>query len=450
MSVLAACVFSLFWGAVVWVLPAATGGGRPASLWSPGMLLAAITALVFPSMIFAAGWQWPLQEMFVAAHTAKTGVELLAMADVASRSVVPPAWKAPGLQSVLVGLYVAGVALAVARQAFATLRIFLIVRGARHVAVTRDRRKLLLTERSVAPFAVGGPPAAIVLPEAMLGALPREQIDLIVAHEEAHLRHRDPFVSQCLALLCAIFWFNPFLKDLVGRWRCASELRADGDALNGADADVRKAYAQALVDALRAWSNPIPVSFTSRNARSDKLRIRAIIKGFEFAARGRTRLLAGCTVLMLTAAGTAGALTANTAASTTLEDFIPGGWVTSAYGVKRKNLRVHTGIDVAARRGTEIVTPTDALVTQATDLFRGNPRWGKAVVLEFDGDVVVWLTHLDSYTVSPGDKVTAGQVIGTVGSTGQSTGPHVHVEMYKNNRRVDPVTIWPFLKKDAR
>ncbi|MCY6383314.1 M23/M56 family metallopeptidase [Hoeflea prorocentri] len=451
MSILAACLFSLVWAAAVWALAASTGGDRFRTVWSPGLLLAVIAASVLPCVVFVIGWQWPFERTISASGPiGMAGEEFRAISGIADRTVLVSGGSALQLESIVVALYLSGVAWTAVRQVYGTVRVLLVLRSAQALGHTPGGWPLRATDRPVPPFAVGGPMASVVMPEGMLKALSKGQMAAIVAHEESHLRHRDPLVSQCLTVLGIVFWFNPFVKDLIGRWRSAVELRADSDALKHAGSIERRAYAQVLIGALRGGVNPLPVSFSSRNIRNDKMRISAIVKGFEFDRAGRARLFACCAALMLLAAGTAGALSANTGAATTLEEFISGGRVVSAYGVKRKNLRVHTGVDVAARLGTEILAPNDALVTQATDLFRGNPRWGKAVVLEFEDDVVVWLTHLDSYTVSPGDRVAAGQVIGTVGSTGQSTGSHVHVETYKDARRVDPVTIWPFLQQAAK
>jgi murein DD-endopeptidase MepM/ murein hydrolase activator NlpD len=51
--------------------------------------------------------------------------------------------------------------------------------------------------------------------------------------------------------------------------------------------------------------------------------------------------------------------------------------------------------------------------------------------------------HLDSYTVRAGQSVTQGTQIATVGSSGKSTGPHVHIETYQNGTRLDPQGVWP-------
>lgn len=128
-----------------------------------------------------------------------------------------------------------------------------------------------------------------------------------------------------------------------------------------------------------------------------------------------------------------------------LDNFVANGKIVSAFGIKRVGLRDHTGIDIAAEHGTPILAPTDAVVVEAKDLFRGEPRYGKTVVLEFENGLTAWFAHLDSYSVQEGDRVKAGETFATVGTTGQPKRPHLHVETYQDHQLVDPRSVWAFL-----
>ena len=68
-------------------------------------------------------------------------------------------------------------------------------------------------------------------------------------------------------------------------------------------------------------------------------------------------------------------------------------------------------------------------------------------MIETKGNVLTVFTHLDGYNVEAGQKVAKGTQIATVGSTGKSTGPHVHIETYKDGTRVDPQSIWDLAAK---
>ncbi|MGI8537893.1 MAG: M23 family metallopeptidase [Mycobacteriales bacterium] len=115
-------------------------------------------------------------------------------------------------------------------------------------------------------------------------------------------------------------------------------------------------------------------------------------------------------------------------------DFVrPGtGRLTSPYG--RRWGRLHAGIDLAAGMGAPI-----RAVTKATVLSAGNEGgYGRVIrLLHADGTVSVY-AHMSTLDVSKGDKVTAGEQIGREGSTGNSSGPHLHFEIRINDAPVNP------------
>ena len=85
----------------------------------------------------------------------------------------------------------------------------------------------------------------------------------------------------------------------------------------------------------------------------------------------------------------------------------------------------HTGLDFAAPSGTPIMSVANGVVTSAG--YEG--AYGNQTVVTLEDGTEIWYNHQTSYTVSVGDNVIAGQVIGYVGSTGNSTGPHLHLEV---------------------
>lgn len=107
------------------------------------------------------------------------------------------------------------------------------------------------------------------------------------------------------------------------------------------------------------------------------------------------------------------------------------------YGVRD----VHRGMDVPAPAGTPIYAAADGVVST-------NNHWsyGISVKLSHGNGVATIYGHMSQRFVNNGDYVTQGQLIGQVGSTGNSTGNHLHFEVNVNNT---PVSAWPYLKKDA-
>ncbi len=124
---------------------------------------------------------------------------------------------------------------------------------------------------------------------------------------------------------------------------------------------------------------------------------------------------------------------------------LPGGRITSGYGVSRTywyNGRlisdIHWGTDIAAPTGTPIKAANSGKVVIAG---WNNQGYGNLIVIEHPGGIRTYYAHLSQISVSVGQQVTSGAVIGRVGSTGQSTGPHLHIEVrvapyqHKTNNR---------------
>ncbi|WP_298124361.1 M23 family metallopeptidase [Brevundimonas sp.] len=123
---------------------------------------------------------------------------------------------------------------------------------------------------------------------------------------------------------------------------------------------------------------------------------------------------------------------------------IAGGYrMSSSFGFRRHPIsgyrRMHQGIDFAAGTGTPIVAPADGVVVEAR-------RWGgygNWLRIRHSNGLESGYAHLSRYGsgIRPGQRVRQGQVIAYVGSTGASTGPHLHYEIWRNGQRVNPAGI---------
>jgi murein DD-endopeptidase MepM/ murein hydrolase activator NlpD len=98
---------------------------------------------------------------------------------------------------------------------------------------------------------------------------------------------------------------------------------------------------------------------------------------------------------------------------------------------------MHTGIDYPAPAGTGVAAAGRGCVQSAG--FDGG-GYGNLVVIEHRAGMTSWYAHLDSISVEPGQCLVAGNVIGTVGSTGNSTGPHLHFELRLRGAAIDPLS----------
>ena len=119
---------------------------------------------------------------------------------------------------------------------------------------------------------------------------------------------------------------------------------------------------------------------------------------------------------------------------------VPGA-VSSNYGMRRHPIlgykRMHRGMDFKARHGQPIYAVSDGTVALAGR----NGGHGNYVKLSHGGGLQTGYSHMSRIAVRSGQRVSRGQVIGYVGSTGLSTGPHLHYEVYQNGRTVNPAGI---------
>jgi murein DD-endopeptidase MepM/ murein hydrolase activator NlpD len=116
------------------------------------------------------------------------------------------------------------------------------------------------------------------------------------------------------------------------------------------------------------------------------------------------------------------------------------GWLTSAFMQERVHpllhlARPHEGIDVTAKMGTEIEAPAAGIVSDV----KWQEGYGNMITLDHGYGLVTRYAHCSKILVARGQRVKRGQVIAWVGSTGISTGPHLHYEVWVNGKPVNPM-----------
>lgn len=117
------------------------------------------------------------------------------------------------------------------------------------------------------------------------------------------------------------------------------------------------------------------------------------------------------------------------------------GKVSGAFGKRRvfngQPRKPHSGEDFAAPKGTEIRSSTEGVVALVGDFF----FTGKSVFLDHGLGLYSMFFHLETIKVRQGDRIERGQILGTVGSSGRATGPHLHWGMRLNGARVNPLSF---------
>jgi len=118
------------------------------------------------------------------------------------------------------------------------------------------------------------------------------------------------------------------------------------------------------------------------------------------------------------------------------------GIITGVYGSQRilngKPKWPHYGIDIAAKQGTQIKSSATGIVTMAEDDLYYT---GGTIIMDHGHGISTIYSHLENVLVSVGDKINQGDIIGTVGSTGRSTGPHLDFRINWFQTRLDPMSV---------
>jgi murein DD-endopeptidase MepM/ murein hydrolase activator NlpD len=123
------------------------------------------------------------------------------------------------------------------------------------------------------------------------------------------------------------------------------------------------------------------------------------------------------------------------------------GWLSSYFGVRKDPFTgmpaMHKGVDFAGEEGADVVATGAGVVTWADKRF----GYGNLIEIDHGEGIVTRYGHNKSLLVDVGERVTKGQVISKMGSTGRSTGPHVHYEVLKRGKQIDPL---PYVYRKAK
>ncbi|MHA4870861.1 M56 family metallopeptidase [Duganella sp. PWIR1] len=329
--------------------------------------------------------------------------------------------------------------------------------------ITRHKLTVLRTDAAISPMLIGVRRPRLLLPS-HLDALTREQQQMIVAHELHHWRARDPLCLAIAACLQLIFWFNPALRWMSTQMAWALELNCDQHVLAGRPQQQRKQYAAAL---LQQWTTAAPAGAVAFGGTTIAARLRYMqLDSLPTLNATIAWMIAAALAAVLALTAMLQPALAFTAPSPMNPDAAPPAaavaappehWrapldkvrVTSFFGVIRSVLPTpHKGIDFAAVKGTPVHATAAGTVIAAGPIAENGGRYGNTVIIDHGGEQSLY-AHLDSIAVVPGQRLTAGQRIGTVGASGFATGPHLHLEMRRDGKIVDPASRFANLDTNA-
>jgi beta-lactamase regulating signal transducer with metallopeptidase domain len=332
-----------------------------------------------------------------------------------------------------------------------------VERWRRELGVSRTVR-LLVSDSVRSPFTLGALSPAIVLPDDSVKTCPSALLDCAIAHEMAHIRRWDDVALQIQAVITALYFFHPVAWFAANRMRNEADRVCDGVVLaRGGIAP--SVYGRSLLaflgsrdDPHGSWSASPAFAATVRHVRK---RIESIMQSSHDTTR---TFLPSVAVLVLglfllpMATGRAApdseqpdrlpSILRTDGQDLVLLNPLPGARVASPFGqrasVASGTSRQHTGVDLVALRGTPVRAAAGGTVEFAASGYAEQAVRGNVVVIDHGRGYKTYYGQLDSIGVNEGQRVAAGEQVGTVGSTGVSSGPHLHFEVWRRDTPVNP------------
>jgi murein DD-endopeptidase MepM/ murein hydrolase activator NlpD len=127
---------------------------------------------------------------------------------------------------------------------------------------------------------------------------------------------------------------------------------------------------------------------------------------------------------------------------------IKEGWIISTFGWRTNpltgNKEFNKGLDIAAPKGTEVYAVADGTIVSAVSDYEPESYYGKYILIMHSNKIKTHYAKLDSVLVKKGQTVKAGELIGKVGRTGRSRGPHLHFEIFVDDEAQNPTEYIDF------
>lgn len=321
------------------------------------------------------------------------------------------------------------------------------------------RDNIYQSERAGTAFILGVIRPRIYVPY----GLSLNELYMSISHEKAHISRRDHLVKPLGFIIAAVYWFNPLVW-LAYILLCRDiELACDEKVIKKIGYDKKKDYSQALLNLSipKKYISACPVAFGEVGINERIKNVLTMKKGKKIIIAVAVAICAVLAICFLTypkkiknnsgdvaevqaseetaeeiEEATTEETTTETNSSENVVECFP---VIGSGTITRQFSEDHQSVDIAAEEGTAIVSVYDGTVEEVGS----NEEEGYYIIIKNEKGCTVKYSHLkDEPNVSKGDKVNADEEVGKVGSTGKSTGPHVHIELTdENGTLIDPMII---------
>ena len=258
-----------------------------------------------------------------------------------------------------------------------------------------------------------------------------ESIEKILAHEIAHIRLGHTYDLLLTQLFIVINWFNPLVYLYRQMLKSVHEYQADAYVLQSTK---KSDYLTLMLQTITGESL---INFASSfTASTLKNRINMITKKQNTILHTSRYFTILPVLLLLIFAFAEIASTPPSILPVKKGDYSK---IAAEFSVSRKDaetdkLKKHGGIDIVANTGTAVMAAGSGKVVKA----ESSGDWGNLVVIDHGDGYQSWYAHLNKISVAKDAQVTTGQQIGEVGSTGAAVNAHLHYEVRKNGKRLNP------------
>ncbi|WP_353095378.1 M23/M56 family metallopeptidase [Tissierella praeacuta] len=296
----------------------------------------------------------------------------------------------------------------------------------------------------------------ILLPYDIEKKIDIDNLRYVISHELAHYKRKDIFLYTFIYILQIVYWFNPIIWYGLYRMKNDCEIACDALALSSFKEDEKEDYGLCIINLLeRSKTKSYKIVTTEFiNKKKDLKRRIIMIKKFKEGSYKLSFVTILVFMLMTSIFLSNGNIKAvadnslNNSIVTNMEDIqllemiwpVPNYTKISAPFGKRvhpvtKMEKVHTGIDIPGEEGEIIIAAADGKVVFSQ--YEGG--YGKTIIIDHGNNLATVYAHCSELLVEENDEITFGTAIAKVGSTGASTGPHLHFEVRKDGEAVEPL-----------
>jgi murein DD-endopeptidase MepM/ murein hydrolase activator NlpD len=311
---------------------------------------------------------------------------------------------------------------------------------------------LRLTNLVSAPALFGLFSPTVLIPRNIMGHLNVDEWNCVFRHELSHYKRLDIPVNLFSVLAASAHWFNPLVWYSLHRMRIDQETACDASVLESST--LKETYVACIVKMLEINVTQRAVAAGVGFSDYKNQIVRRIVMIRNYQPHTKRVSLLGLLLLAVTAmfvlsstfaAGKEQQAVLSEPSAHAKEEVtfrLPAsGKIVTAYGFQThpitKKKTLHDGIDIVNKKETKIYAAADGKVIKA----EYDSQHGLIVIIEHIAGLQTEYRHLNDLSVTVGDSVKSGTVIGIMGSTGKSTGPHLHFSITKDGEYVDPALL---------